>query len=56
MDEIEEEEQEAGVADGDLLRADWVQEVPEDLDVYIALRDFEGAVDLVGKGVLSLNH
>ena len=33
-----------------LLQADWLQELPEDLDVCIAQRDFEGAVDLVEKG------
>ena len=33
----------------ELLHVDWVQELPEDLDVYIAQRDFEGAVDLVEK-------
>jgi len=34
----------------ELLHLDWVQELPEDLDVCIAQRDFEGAVDLVQKG------
>ena len=33
----------------DLLHVDWVQEVPEDLDVFIAQREFESAVDLVEK-------
>lgn len=33
----------------ELLHVDWVQELPEDLDVCIAQRDFEGAVDLVQK-------
>ncbi len=37
--------------DADLLHADWLQELPEDLDVCIAQRDFEGAVDLAEKGV-----
>lgn len=31
----------------DMLHADWLQELPEDLDMCIAQRDFEGAVDLV---------
>lgn len=35
--------------DRDFLSADWLQELPEDLDMYIAQRNFEGAVDLVEK-------
>ncbi|XP_056873631.1 LOW QUALITY PROTEIN: exocyst complex component 8-like [Takifugu flavidus] len=31
------------------LSLDWILELPEDLDVCIALRDFEGAVDLLDK-------
>ncbi|XP_051880498.1 exocyst complex component 8 [Pristis pectinata] len=31
------------------LTLDWIQELPEDLDVCIAQRDFEGAVDLLDK-------
>ncbi|TNN49125.1 Exocyst complex component 8 [Liparis tanakae] len=31
------------------LGLDWIQELPEDLDVCIAQRDFEGAVDLLDK-------
>lgn len=31
------------------LDLDWIQELPEDLDVCIAQRDFEGAVDLLDK-------
>ncbi|XP_076872579.1 exocyst complex component 8 [Brachyhypopomus gauderio] len=31
------------------LSPEWIQELPEDLDVCIAQRDFEGAVDLVDK-------
>lgn len=31
------------------LSLEWIQELPEDLDVCIALRDFEGAVDLLDK-------
>lgn len=38
--EVEETEKE-------LLATDGLREVPEDLDVLIAQRDFEGAVDLV---------
>ena len=34
----------------ELLAADWLQELPEDLDMCIAQRDFEGAVDLVERG------
>ncbi|XP_019637716.1 PREDICTED: exocyst complex component 8-like isoform X1 [Branchiostoma belcheri] len=33
----------------EMLRVDWIQELPEDLDVCIAQRDFEGAVDLIDK-------
>ena len=29
---------------------EWVADAPEDLDVLVAQRDFEGAVDLVIKG------
>ncbi|ELU07335.1 hypothetical protein CAPTEDRAFT_141927 [Capitella teleta] len=35
------------ILESELLHADWLQEAPEDLDVAIAQRDFEGAVDLV---------
>ena len=35
----------------ELLAADWLQELPEDLDMCIAQRDFEGAVDLVERGI-----
>ncbi|PVD36887.1 hypothetical protein C0Q70_03877 [Pomacea canaliculata] len=35
--------------DTDFLQADWLQELPEDLDMLIAQRNFEGAVDLVEK-------
>ena len=38
------------VMEADLLHEDWLQELPEDLDVCIAQRDFEGAVDLIDKG------
>ncbi|XP_030637778.1 exocyst complex component 8 [Chanos chanos] len=31
------------------LSPEWIQELPEDLDVCIAQRDFEGAVDLLDK-------
>lgn len=31
------------------LNLEWIQELPEDLDVCIAQRDFEGAVDLLDK-------
>jgi len=36
----------------ELLHVDWVQELPEDLDVCIAQRDFEAAVDLIQKSNL----
>ena len=35
----------------ELLHVEWLQETPEDLDVAVAQRDFEGAVDLIEKGV-----
>ena len=35
----------------DPLHVDWVQELPEDVDVCIAQRDFEGAVDLILKSM-----
>ena len=41
-----------GVYEGvELLHVDWVQELPEDLDVCIAQRDFEAAVDLIQKSI-----
>ncbi|KAK3105314.1 hypothetical protein FSP39_022322 [Pinctada imbricata] len=44
----DEDESEALAAmETDFLNADWLQELPEDLDMCIAQRDFEGAVDLV---------
>jgi len=43
-----------GVYEGmELLHVDWVQELPEDLDVCIAQRDFEAAVDLIQKSIFS---
>jgi exocyst complex component 8 len=45
----------SGVEGTELLHVDWVQELPEDLDVCIAQRDFEGAVDLVQKSMLLFN-
>ena len=38
--------------ESDFLRKEWVRELPEDLDVAIAQRDFEGAVDLIVKSGL----
>ncbi|KAL8591670.1 hypothetical protein ACOMHN_056786 [Nucella lapillus] len=35
--------------DTDFLQADWLQELPEDLDMLIAQRNFEGAVDKIYK-------
>ena len=44
-----------GVYEGmELLHVDWVQELPEDLDVCIAQRDFEAAVDLIQKSIFTL--
>lgn len=40
----------------DMLGADWLQELPEDLDMCIAQRDFVGAVDLVEKVNDRLKH
>ncbi|XP_072712436.1 exocyst complex component 8 [Ciconia boyciana] len=45
-DEEEEPSAEEEVVD---LSLEWIQELPEDLDVCIAQRDFEGAVDLLDK-------
>lgn len=39
----------------ELLHVDWVQELPEDLDVCIAQRDFEAAVDLIQKSILTFS-
>ena len=36
--------------EADLLHVEWLQECPEDLDVFIAQRHFEGAVDLILRG------
>ena len=41
----------SSINEPDQLHADWLQELPEDLDVCIAQRDFEGAVNLVEKGI-----
>lgn len=49
----EEEEDEPAAPEVEEERVDlsmeWIQELPEDLDVCIAQRDFEGAVDLLDK-------
>ncbi|KAM6218236.1 exocyst complex component 8 [Rhynchocyon petersi] len=54
--EDDEEEEEPAAPEVEEERVDlsmeWIQELPEDLDVCIAQRDFEGAVDLLDK----LNH
>ncbi|KAK7469557.1 hypothetical protein BaRGS_00036405 [Batillaria attramentaria] len=42
-------EEEPVTMDTDFLQADWLQELPEDLDMLIAQRNFEGAVDTVEK-------
>ncbi|XP_059533448.1 exocyst complex component 8 [Myotis daubentonii] len=52
-EEEEEEEDQPAAPEVEEERVDlsmeWVQELPEDLDVCIAQRDFEGAVDLLDK-------
>lgn len=35
----------------DMLDVDWLKEIPDDLDVCIAQRDFDGAVDLIDKSM-----
>ncbi|XP_061785887.1 exocyst complex component 8 [Nerophis lumbriciformis] len=47
FDEDEDEQADAGESVN--LSLEWIQELPEDLDVCIAQRDFEGAVDLLDK-------
>lgn len=42
-------EEEPVTMDTDFLQADWLQELPEDLDMLIAQRNFEGAVDTIDK-------
>ncbi|XP_060609798.2 exocyst complex component 8 [Anolis sagrei] len=51
FDEDEEESGEGGTPEEEVvdLSLEWIQELPEDLDVCIAQRDFEGAVDLLDK-------
>ncbi|XP_015227259.1 PREDICTED: exocyst complex component 8 [Cyprinodon variegatus] len=44
-----EEDEPADSEDSVDLSLEWIQELPEDLDVCIAQRDFEGAVDLLDK-------
>lgn len=34
----------------DLLAVEWLRDIPDDLDVCIAQRDFEGAMSLIEKG------
>ncbi|XP_036292220.1 exocyst complex component 8 [Pipistrellus kuhlii] len=52
-EEEEEEEDEPAAPEAEEEKVDlsmeWIQELPEDLDVCIAQRDFEGAVDLLDK-------
>lgn len=43
------EDEPVEVQEGVDLSPEWIQELPEDLDVCIAQRDFEGAVDLLDK-------
>ncbi len=42
------------VMEADLVHVEWLQELPEDLDVCIAQRDFEGAVNLINRGKATL--
>uniref|UniRef100_A0A8C4UAB5 Exocyst complex component 8 n=1 Tax=Falco tinnunculus TaxID=100819 RepID=A0A8C4UAB5_FALTI len=51
FEEEEEEEEEEHSEEEEVvdLSLEWIQELPEDLDVCIAQRDFEGAVDLLDK-------
>lgn len=51
FEEEDEEEEEEPSAEEEVvdLSLEWIQELPEDLDVCIAQRDFEGAVDLLDK-------
>lgn len=56
---FEEDDSESQSAiEADYLSAEWLQELPEDLDMCIAQRDFEGAVDLVERGlyIIALNR
>ncbi|KAM6465592.1 exocyst complex component 8 [Liasis olivaceus] len=50
-EEEEEEEEVEATPEEEMvdLSLEWIQELPEDLDVCIAQRDFEGAVDLLDK-------
>ncbi|XP_070590059.1 exocyst complex component 8 [Erythrolamprus reginae] len=50
VEEVEEKEEKAMPEEETVdLSLEWIQELPEDLDVCIAQRDFEGAVDLLDK-------
>ncbi|KAM9703984.1 exocyst complex component 8 isoform 2-T2 [Menidia menidia] len=50
FDVDEEENEDLEESEGRVdLSPEWIQELPEDLDVCIAQRDFEGAVDLLDK-------
>ncbi|XP_061480472.1 exocyst complex component 8 [Rhineura floridana] len=49
FEENEEEEEATPEEEMVDLSLEWIQELPEDLDVCIAQRDFEGAVDLLDK-------
>ena len=35
----------------DLVAVEWLRDIPDDLDVCIAQRDFEGAMCLIEKGI-----
>ncbi|KAM6964786.1 exocyst complex component 8 [Aplochiton taeniatus] len=49
FDDEEEDEERPEAEEAVDLTPEWIQELPEDLDVCIAQRDFEGAVDLLDK-------
>uniref|UniRef100_A0A3Q2PL17 Exocyst complex component 8 n=1 Tax=Fundulus heteroclitus TaxID=8078 RepID=A0A3Q2PL17_FUNHE len=47
--DVDDDDEPADSEDSVDLGLEWIQELPEDLDVCIAQRDFEGAVDLLDK-------
>lgn len=47
--DMDDDEEPADAEESVNLSLEWIQELPEDLDVCIAQRDFEGAVDLLDK-------
>ncbi|KAJ7342247.1 hypothetical protein JRQ81_009938 [Phrynocephalus forsythii] len=49
LEVLEETKRSRALSEKRRLEQEWIQELPEDLDVCIAQRDFEGAVDLLDK-------